>query len=40
MKGATLDDFTELSGWTDADWEKARKAIKAQNEKDKRERSS
>jgi len=32
--------FTELSGWTDADWEKAREAIKAQNEKDKRERSS
>ena len=32
--------FTELSGWTDSDWEKAREAIKAQNEKDKRERSS
>ena len=32
--------FTELSSWTDADWERAREAIKAQNEKDKRERSS
>ncbi len=31
--------FTELSSWTDADWEKAREAIKAQNEKDKQQRS-
>jgi NAD(P)-dependent dehydrogenase (short-subunit alcohol dehydrogenase family) len=31
--------FTELSAWSDADWKKAREAIKAQNEKDKRERS-
>jgi NAD(P)-dependent dehydrogenase (short-subunit alcohol dehydrogenase family) len=31
--------FTELSAWSDADWQKARAAIKAQNEKDKRERS-
>src|SRR6266849_5575177 len=31
--------FTELSSWTDADWEKAREAIKAQNEKDKAQRS-
>jgi NAD(P)-dependent dehydrogenase (short-subunit alcohol dehydrogenase family) len=31
--------FTELSSWTDADWEKAREAIKAQNEKDKKQRS-
>ncbi len=32
--------FTELSAWTDADWAKAREAIKAQNEKDKAQRSS
>jgi NAD(P)-dependent dehydrogenase (short-subunit alcohol dehydrogenase family) len=32
--------FTELSAWSDADWEKAREAIKAQNEKDKKQRSS
>jgi hypothetical protein len=25
--------------WSDADWARAREAIKAQNEKDKRERS-
>jgi len=31
--------FNELSAWSDADWEKARAAIKAQNEKDKRQRS-
>jgi len=31
--------FTELFAWGDAEWEKAREAIKAQNEKDKRERS-
>ncbi len=31
--------FTELFPWTDADWEKARAAIKAQNEKDKQQRS-
>ena len=31
--------FTELSAWSDADWEKAREAIKAQNEKDKQQRS-
>ncbi|HEY6241890.1 MAG TPA: SDR family oxidoreductase [Burkholderiales bacterium] len=31
--------FTELASWSDADWQKAREAIKAQNEKDKRERS-
>ena len=31
--------FNELFKWTDADWAKARQAIKAQNDKDKRERS-
>jgi NAD(P)-dependent dehydrogenase (short-subunit alcohol dehydrogenase family) len=31
--------FNELFKWTDADWARAREAIKAQNEKDKRERS-
>jgi NAD(P)-dependent dehydrogenase (short-subunit alcohol dehydrogenase family) len=31
--------FTELAAWSDADWEKARAAIKAQNEKDKAQRS-
>jgi len=31
--------FNELFKWTDADWEKARAAIKAQNEKDKAQRS-
>jgi hypothetical protein len=31
--------FNELFAWTDADWEKARAAIKAQNEKDKAQRS-
>jgi NAD(P)-dependent dehydrogenase (short-subunit alcohol dehydrogenase family) len=31
--------FNELFKWTDADWASAREAIKAQNEKDKRERS-
>jgi len=31
--------FNELFGLTDADWEKARAAIKAQNEKDKAQRS-
>src|SRR3989442_7663880 len=31
--------FTQLSGWTDADWEEAREAIKAQHEKDKAQRS-
>jgi NAD(P)-dependent dehydrogenase (short-subunit alcohol dehydrogenase family) len=31
--------FNELFKWSDADWAKAREAIKAQNEKDKRERS-
>src|SRR6266700_1251233 len=31
--------FNELFAWTDADWEKARAAIKAQNEKDKQQRS-
>src|SRR5258707_11552111 len=30
--------FTELSAWSDADWEKARAAIKAQNEKDRAQR--
>ncbi|HMH19865.1 MAG TPA: SDR family oxidoreductase [Burkholderiales bacterium] len=32
--------FTELSAWSDADWQKAREAIKAQNEKDKAQRST
>src|SRR5258708_23936887 len=32
--------FNELFAWTDADWEKARAAIKAQNEKDKAQRST
>jgi len=31
--------FTELAAWSDADWEKARAAIKAQNEKDRAQRS-
>jgi len=31
--------FNELFKWTDADWEKARAAIKAQNERDKAQRS-
>ena len=31
--------FTELAGWTDADWQKAREMIKAQNAKDKAQRS-
>src|SRR5881628_3433945 len=31
--------FNELFAWTDADWEKARAAIKAQNEKDKQQRA-
>src|SRR5437667_1531 len=31
--------FNELFAWTDADWEKARAAIKAQNEKDKQQRT-
>lgn len=31
--------FNELFKWTDADWAKAREAIKAQNEKDKAQRS-
>jgi len=31
--------FNELFAWTDADWEKARASIKAQNEKDKQQRS-
>jgi NAD(P)-dependent dehydrogenase (short-subunit alcohol dehydrogenase family) len=31
--------FNELFAWSDADWEKARAAIKAQNEKDKQQRS-
>jgi NAD(P)-dependent dehydrogenase (short-subunit alcohol dehydrogenase family) len=31
--------FNELFKWTDADWTKAREAIKAQNEKDKTQRS-
>jgi len=32
--------FNELFKWTDADWENAREAIKAQNEKDKAQRST
>ena len=32
--------FTELSGWTDEDWQKAREMIKAQNAKDKAQRSA
>jgi NAD(P)-dependent dehydrogenase (short-subunit alcohol dehydrogenase family) len=32
--------FTELFPWGDAEWQKAREAIKAQNEKDKQQRSS
>ena len=32
--------FTELAGWTDADWQKAREMIKAQNAKDKAQRSA
>ena len=32
--------FNELFKWSDADWAEAREAIKAQNEKDKRERSA
>jgi hypothetical protein len=32
--------FTELSAWTDADWQKARAAIKAQNEKDRAQRTA
>jgi len=35
-KGAS---FTELFAWGDAEWQKAREAIKAQNEKDKAKRS-
>ena len=31
--------FNELFAWTDADWEKARATIKAQNEKDKAQRA-
>jgi len=31
--------FNELFAWTDADWAKAREAIKAQNEKDRAQRS-
>lgn len=31
--------FNELFKWTDEDWARAREAIRAQNEKDKRERS-
>jgi hypothetical protein len=31
--------FNEMFKWTDSDWTRAREAIKAQNEKDKRERS-
>ena len=32
--------FTELFSWGDAEWQTAREAIKAQNEKDKQQRSS
>ena len=32
--------FNELFKWTDADWARAREAIKAQNEKDKAQRTS
>jgi NAD(P)-dependent dehydrogenase (short-subunit alcohol dehydrogenase family) len=32
--------FTELFPWGDAEWQAAREAIKAQNEKDKQQRSS
>jgi NAD(P)-dependent dehydrogenase (short-subunit alcohol dehydrogenase family) len=32
--------FNELFKWTDADWARAREAIKAQNEKDRAQRSS
>ena len=36
---STQGGFADLSSWTDADWTRAREAIKAQNEKDKAERS-
>jgi NAD(P)-dependent dehydrogenase (short-subunit alcohol dehydrogenase family) len=36
---ATHGGFSDLGAWTDADWTRAREAIKAQNEKDKAQRS-
>ena len=32
---ATGGNFYELRDWSDADWERARDSIKAQNEKDR-----
>jgi NAD(P)-dependent dehydrogenase (short-subunit alcohol dehydrogenase family) len=37
---STHGGFADLSGWTDADWSRAREAIKAQNDKDKAQRST
>ena len=37
---ATGSNFYELRHWTDAQWQQARDAIKAQNEKDKAQRSA
>ena len=36
---ATGSNFYELRHWTDAQWQAAREAIKAQNEKDRAQRS-
>ena len=37
---ATGSNFYELRDWTDAQWRAAREAIKAQNEKDRAQRSA
>jgi NAD(P)-dependent dehydrogenase (short-subunit alcohol dehydrogenase family) len=36
---STHGGFADLAGWTDADWARAREAIKAQNDKDRAQRS-
>ena len=39
QSNATGSNFYELRHWTDAQWQAARDAIKAQNEKDRAQRS-
>ena len=34
-----FSSFTQMLGWGDAEWDQARALIKAQNEKDKAQRS-
>jgi NAD(P)-dependent dehydrogenase (short-subunit alcohol dehydrogenase family) len=36
---STHGGFSDLSGWTDTDWARARESIKAQNDKDRAQRS-